>query len=104
MRREEILRTVADSEDKIFAAHILDLIKDSERKHCLKYTSFLDLRQRKLCEDIFNKALFKEYNFYSIAQDCDRVMAIIGSTYCDCEKLPIKITSAMFFHLFHLYI
>ncbi len=91
MTREEILRTVADSEDKIFAAHILDLINDSERKHCIKYTSFLDLRQKKLCENIFNKAVFKDYCFYNIASDCDREIAVIGSTQFQKEKLPIKI-------------
>ena len=77
MNKLEILEKYKDNEEKLFVAKILDKIRLSKTRNKIVSTDFLDMHQKKLCEEILNIVKERNYKFYIPCEELEKYMLII---------------------------
>ena len=75
--RLEILEGYKNNEEKLFVAKILDKIRLSKTRNKIVNTDFLDMHQKKLCEEILNMLKERNYKFYLPCEELEKNMLII---------------------------
>ena len=77
MNKPELLEKYYKDEDKLLIAKIIDKINFSKTRNKIEHTDFLDMYQRKICENVLNAAKANYYVFYGGFENSDKNMLII---------------------------
>lgn len=79
-------------DDYIFASRILDIIKYARNGKGIKFTDFLDLRRQNIVTDLVNSERFRNFAFYGVYDDAQRVIAAFLPDYADIRDIvfPVK--------------
>ena len=89
MKKEELLINIKDKEDKIMVSKVLEMANTSYMKDILKYTNFLDPRERMLCEEVLNKAKIKYEEIFPFS-DAEKAIIAFLPSYLEKEYLDLN--------------
>lgn len=79
MDKTTILNRYSNEEDRLLAAKILDKIKLAKTKNQIVNTDFLDMYQKRICQEVLNIEKEKNYTFYYACPEAEKVMLFIYS-------------------------
>ena len=77
MNKSVILDRYANEEEKLFVAKILDKLNLAKTRNKIVNTDFLDMYQKKISQEILNIEKEKNYTYYYVYPEADKVMLII---------------------------
>jgi len=85
--REHVLQNIVKSEDRLFAARLLDKAEFTVRTNRLAHSDFLDPRQQKIAQRMLDSADLCRYSFYGGYSSAERSIVLFIPDFTDEDEL-----------------
>lgn len=77
MNKKEVLERYNKEEEKLLIAKLIDKINTRNTQNKIEHTDFLDMYQKKICQDVLNTLKERNYTFYGGFEGADKNILIL---------------------------
>ena len=88
--------TAENDEERLLASHVADMCEASERRSCVKYSTFMNERQATVAMSVLSHLHCDSYRFYGGYENAERKMLCVYPSYSETEDGDFPISAIEF--------